>query len=178
MDGEFPVIGEKRTASPPRSFARSLAPSLPRFARPPVSTCELARINEVSRAESERIELQSHPAAHRLLFRPSDEKQSGRKSSLAHLWNSSHFRNGGSVLGGCPPLAGNISEIRVSFRPTNFRVGEKWPWNSERYEARRSLSVLGNSYSRDKLRCVSDGDDKGNGRFEEALRWQDTSVKK
>lgn len=31
MDGEFPVIGEKRTASPPRSFARSLAPSLPRF---------------------------------------------------------------------------------------------------------------------------------------------------
>jgi len=57
----------------------------------------------------------------------SDEKQSGRKSYLAvHLWNSSYFRNGGgSVLGGYPPLAGNISEIRVSFRPTNFRVGEK-----------------------------------------------------
>lgn len=90
-----------------------------------VSTCELARINEVSRAESEGIGLQSHPAAHRLLFQRSDEKQSGRKSSLAHLCNSSHFRNGGSVLGGCPPLAGNISEIRVSFRPTNFRVGEK-----------------------------------------------------
>lgn len=60
----------------PRRRDRSLA-------RPPVSTCELARINEVSRAESERIELQSHPAAHRLLFRPSDEKQSGRKSSLS-----------------------------------------------------------------------------------------------
>lgn len=123
-----------------------------------LSTCKLACINEVSRVESERIELQSHPPAHRLLFRPtwpSDEKQSGRKSSLAfHLWNSSYFRNlGGSVLGGCPPLAGNISEIRVSFRPTNFRIGEKWPWNSERYGgASRSLSVLENCYFCDKPR--------------------------
>lgn len=125
MDGaeSFQLSPEKRAVSPSRDRPSARL----------VSTCELARINEVSRAESERIELQSHPAAHRLLFQPSDEKQSGRKFSPAfHLWNSSCFRNGGgSVLGGCPPLAGNISEIRVSFRPTNFRVGEKWPWNSE-----------------------------------------------